>query len=48
MEVEGWQDSSGGTSDSDVSVQDTNDEEHYFTSGDIPKLQFRYDFLRKD
>lgn len=41
MEVEGSENSSGETSDSEVYAQDTNDEEHYLTSGDIPKLQFR-------
>ncbi|KAI8029087.1 hypothetical protein LOK49_LG01G00510 [Camellia lanceoleosa] len=41
IEVEEWASSSGGMSNSEVCVPDTNDEEHYFTSGDIPKLQFR-------
>ncbi|CAL5423238.1 unnamed protein product [Camellia sinensis] len=46
MEVEEWASSSGGTSDSEACVPDTNDEEHYFTSGDIPKLQFRKNISR--
>ncbi|KAL7250306.1 hypothetical protein ACSBR1_012334 [Camellia fascicularis] len=33
-------------SDSEVCVPDTNDEENYFTSGDIPKLQFRKNISR--
>ncbi|XP_059668392.1 uncharacterized protein LOC132313578 isoform X2 [Cornus florida] len=43
MVVEDWTSSSGETSDSEVYVQDTNDEEHCSTSGDIPRLQFRKD-----
>ncbi|KAF7146430.1 hypothetical protein RHSIM_Rhsim04G0105800 [Rhododendron simsii] len=46
MEVEGWENSSGGTSDLEVYAQDTNDEENYLTSGDIPKLQFRKNISR--
>ena len=47
MEVEDWEFSSGETSDSEICVQDTNDEETYYTSGDIPKLQFRQKFFTK-
>ncbi|KAK3009887.1 hypothetical protein RJ639_012131 [Escallonia herrerae] len=41
MEVEDWASSTGGTSDSEISVQDSNDGEHCHISGDIPKLQYR-------
>ncbi|XAR72352.1 hypothetical protein NMG60_11018962 [Bertholletia excelsa] len=41
MVREDWASSSGGTSDSEVCVQDADEEQHYFNSGDIPKLQFR-------
>ncbi|XP_059646272.1 uncharacterized protein LOC132291581 [Cornus florida] len=43
MEVEDWASSFGEVSDSEISVRDANDEEHCYTSGDIPKLQFRKD-----
>ncbi|KAI7981165.1 DNA polymerase epsilon subunit B [Camellia lanceoleosa] len=46
MEVEGWASSSGGMGDFEICVPDTNDEENYFTSGDIPKLQFRKNISR--
>ncbi|KAA8517146.1 hypothetical protein F0562_017439 [Nyssa sinensis] len=45
MEFEDWG-SSSGASDSEVYVQDPNDEEHCFTSGDVPKLQFRKDISK--
>lgn len=44
MEVEDYASSSGGTSDSELYVQDTNDEELCYSSGVLPKLQFRKDF----
>lgn len=40
MDVEDW----ASLSDSEVHVEETNDEEHCYTSGDLPKLQFRYNF----
>ncbi|GFY93683.1 hypothetical protein Acr_09g0001290 [Actinidia rufa] len=46
MDVEDWASSSGDTSDSEGYVQDRNDEEHYFTSDDIHKLQFRKNISR--
>uniref|UniRef100_A0A5B7C221 tRNA-splicing endonuclease subunit Sen54 N-terminal domain-containing protein n=1 Tax=Davidia involucrata TaxID=16924 RepID=A0A5B7C221_DAVIN len=46
MEVEDWGNSSGGASDSEVYVQDTNDEEDCFTSADVLKLQFRKDISK--
>uniref|UniRef100_A0A5B6Z5S1 tRNA-splicing endonuclease subunit Sen54 N-terminal domain-containing protein n=1 Tax=Davidia involucrata TaxID=16924 RepID=A0A5B6Z5S1_DAVIN len=46
MEVEDWSSSSGGTSDSEVCLQDLNDGEHCYTSGDIHKLQFRKDISK--
>ncbi|XP_043690680.1 tRNA-splicing endonuclease subunit Sen54-like isoform X1 [Telopea speciosissima] len=41
MEVEDWAASSDGTADSDVYLQDTDDEEIQYESGSFPKLQFR-------
>lgn len=41
MEVEDYASSSGGTSDSELYVQDTNDEELCYSSGELSKLQFR-------
>ncbi|CAK9139912.1 unnamed protein product [Ilex paraguariensis] len=46
MEVEDWASSSGGSSDLEVYLQDTNDEEHCYATGDIPKLQFRKDISK--
>ncbi|XP_057982061.1 uncharacterized protein LOC131167316 isoform X2 [Malania oleifera] len=46
MEVEDWASSFEGTSDSEVYLPDLNDEEHYYTSGHIPKLQFRKDISK--
>lgn len=45
MEVEDYASSSGGTSDSELYVQDTNDEELCYSSGVLPKLQFRYGYF---
>ena len=47
MEVEDWASSLGGTSDSEVSLEDLNDDEFCCSSGDLPKLQFRYNFQGK-
>lgn len=39
---EHWPSSSGRASASEIYLQDANDEEeHYYTSGSISKLQFR-------
>ncbi|GFY81108.1 hypothetical protein Acr_01g0009170 [Actinidia rufa] len=46
MDVEGLASSSGDASDSEVYLQDRNDEECYFTSDEIPKLQFRKNISR--
>ncbi|OVA16436.1 tRNA-splicing endonuclease [Macleaya cordata] len=43
MEVEAWESSSDGTADSEVDLQDIEDDEHLCMSGSIPKLQFRKD-----
>ena len=40
MDVGDW----ASSSDSEVHVEETNDDEHCYTSGDLPKLQFRYNF----
>lgn len=41
MEDEDWPSSSGGASDSEIYIQEANDEEHYYSSGSICKLQLR-------
>ncbi|KAI3991862.1 hypothetical protein MKX01_012807 [Papaver californicum] len=41
MEVNDWDISSDGTQDSEVELQDTDEDEHLFMSGCIPKLQQR-------
>jgi len=41
MEVELWDSSSEGMSDTEVHLQDTNDEERHYASSLVPKLQFR-------
>ncbi|XP_042479573.1 uncharacterized protein LOC122060525 isoform X3 [Macadamia integrifolia] len=41
MEVEVWETSSDGTADSDIYLQDTDDEEIQYNSGSFPKLQIR-------
>ncbi|KAJ4979179.1 hypothetical protein NE237_009959 [Protea cynaroides] len=43
MEVEDWETSSDGTTDLEVYLQDTDDEEIHYKSGSLPKLQFRKD-----
>lgn len=44
MEIEDWASFSEGFSDSEVYLQDNNDEECLWDSGSMPKLQFRYTF----
>ncbi|KAF8396825.1 hypothetical protein HHK36_018458 [Tetracentron sinense] len=46
MEGEVWDSFSDGTIDSEVDLQDTNDDEHPYISGSIPKLQFRKDISK--
>nr|POE88602.1 hypothetical protein CFP56_69035 [Quercus suber] len=49
MEAVDWENSSGGSSDTEAYFQDTkyeDDEELHFTSGFISKLQFRKDKSR--
>ncbi|KAF3950474.1 hypothetical protein CMV_023776 [Castanea mollissima] len=49
MEAVDWENSSGGSSDTEAYLQDTkyeDDEELHFTSGFISKLQFRKDKSR--
>ncbi|KAI3800854.1 hypothetical protein L1987_28953 [Smallanthus sonchifolius] len=41
MELEDWAASSGGSSDSEVTSPDSDNEDHCYASGDLPKLQFR-------
>ncbi|KAK9069185.1 hypothetical protein SSX86_013301 [Deinandra increscens subsp. villosa] len=43
MEVEDWAASSGGSSDSEATSPDSDNEDHCYAYGDIPKLQFRKD-----
>lgn len=41
MEIEDWESSSGEESNIEVNFKDTNDEELYYTSASLSKLQFR-------
>ncbi|KAJ9565726.1 hypothetical protein OSB04_001692 [Centaurea solstitialis] len=43
MESEDWAASSGGSSDSEVTAPDSDNEENGYAYGDLPKLQFRKD-----
>lgn len=42
MDTGDWATSSGGSSDSDVNSPESDNEDHCYAYGDIPKLQFRY------
>lgn len=46
MEIEDWASFSEGFSDSEVYLQDNNDEECLWDSGSMPKLQFRKDISK--
>ncbi|KAK9290446.1 hypothetical protein L1049_008616 [Liquidambar formosana] len=46
MEAEDWASSSGEMSDTELNLQDTNDEDCHLTSGSISKLQFRKDISK--
>ncbi|KAK9055910.1 hypothetical protein SSX86_026997 [Deinandra increscens subsp. villosa] len=41
MEIEDWAASSAGSSDSEVTLPDSDNEDHCYAYGDLPKLQFR-------
>lgn len=46
MEIEDWAASSGGSSDSDLTAPDSDNEEHCYAYTDLPKLQFRKDISK--
>lgn len=46
MEVKDWDAFSGGSSDSEVTAPDSDNEDHCYGSCDLPKLQFRKDFSK--